>query len=477
MKNTKRILSFNFFALLGAVLMLALGFAPIIGTVLGFVSFLPMGFPQGILGNSAIGEGENEKEIKFMEKLNDKISNTVKEYNRGFISEEHLKTRLEPVEKALNELKESGTNTEEIQKLSMAFEILQGDVQKLSEAGSVVSVSNEDNFKESLADVAKQLQNGERKMLKVVSKTVGTMSNTDSVDGQIPQADRESGITPVNRQTFVIRDASNVSNTNSSLVEWVEQQNIEGGADMTAEGAKKSQLDWEYKVNDAKVRKITSFIKITTEMLNDVEGMMNEINTELTYQVNLKEEEQLITGDGTGQNLNGIEKYAQALDLAALSGTVANPNRMDVLGAAITQIRTNGKGALVANRIFLNPVDIFLMIHATKATTAEYVNPITVVPNVNGQGLPSQIYIWGVPVVASDSIVAGEFLVADMTKFTIRDYVQFAIEMGYENDDFTKNLVTIRGEKRLVSYAKVNHTEAFVTDTFADGIAFLEEAS
>ena len=124
----------------------------------------------------------------------------------------------------------------------------------------------------------------------------------------------------------------------------------------------------------------------------------------------------------------------------------------------------------------MRATDIFLMIHSAKSTTAEYVSPITLVPNVRGTGVPNA-YIWGAPVVACDSITAGEFLVGDFTKFTIRDRQKMTIEIGYENDDFTKNLVTIRGEKRLVSYVKANHVEAFVTDTFADGIAFLTPAS
>jgi len=98
------------------------------------------------------------------------------------------------------------------------------------------------------------------------------------------------------------------------------------------------------------------------------------------------------------------------------------------------------------------------------------------VPNVTPGGLPS-VFIWGVPVVESDSITAGEFLVADMTRYNIRDLDGFQVSVGLENDDFTKNLVTIRGEKRLATYVKANYVAGFVTDTFADGIAFLEVAS
>jgi HK97 family phage major capsid protein len=402
------------------------------------------------------------------------IENKITELKENINSEN--KEKFETIEGTLEAVKEGTASKEDVAKLVDGFDKLAEDVAKATQLKIDNSKTAKEKFTESLrkaVEIVKERKGGFVK----VDKTVGTMSLGSSVTGQLPDADRETGITSIVRQRFVIRDSANVFGTNSKTVEWVEQQNIEGGAGQTAEGASKTQLDWEYIVREATVKKITSFVKITNEMLDDIEGMRGEIDSNLAYQLMLQEESQLITGDGTGQNLNGIEKYAQPLDLAALSGTIVNPNYMDVLGAAITQIRENGKGELEANRIFLKASDLFLMVHASKATTAEYVNPITVVPNVNGQGFPSQVYIWGVPVVVSDSITAGEFIVADMTKFNIRDKAQMVIEVGYENDDFTKNLVTIRGEKRLATYAKTNHTEAFVTDTFADGITFLTKAS
>lgn len=474
MKRTKRIISFLFFALMGVILSLSIGVAPFAGMLLGFVSYLPIQMPSGVFAMGV--ESGTDVEDKLLDKIDKKVSKAVTEYNRGFINEDNLKARLEPIEKHLNDLKEKGVTGESFTKLTDAFDKLAEDVSKLSLQRVENSKSNVEKFKESLKEAVKKLKENGAGFVKV-EKTVGTMSNSASVDGTMPQAERESGFTNVPRQMFVIREASNVFPTSSTTVEWVEQQNIEGGAGMTAEGAAKTQLDWEYKVNSANVRKITSYVKITEEMLNDIDGMRGEIDGNLMYQLMLKEEAQLLTGDGNAPNLNGVITGAESLDLAALANTIANPNYMDALGAAITQIRVNGKGEFVANRIFLNPSDIFVMIHAAKATTAEYVNPITVVPNVDGRGLPSQVYIWGVPVVASDSITAGNFLVADMTKYHIRDYEGVRIEVGYENDDFTKNLVTIRGEKRLATYKKTNHDEAFIYESFADAITFLTAAS
>ena len=50
----------------------------------------------------------------------------------------------------------------------------------------------------------------------------------------------------------------------------------------------------------------------------------------------------------------------------------------------------------------------------------------------------------------------------DFSKWRVRLREGFNIDMGYDGNDFTKNLITILGEIRLVSYVKGNHTGAFV---------------
>lgn len=474
MKVTNLILSLLFFAVLGTVLSLAIDIQPAFGLMLSGAAFLPM--PTGVLGENIIPVvKENKQELALLKKFDDRISKAAKDFDRGFINEDGLKLRLEPIEKALEDnLISKGQFDGFKETFTKSFNQLSEDVQKLSENKVSVKVATKIELMAELKKAATELQSRGNQPGFIQIKTVGTMSVADNVTGQMPQAEREAGFNNVVRQAFTIRNGSNVFPISSTLAEWVEQSGIEGSAGMTAEGGTKTQLDWDYTVANAAVKKITTYVKISEEMLNDIDGMLGEINGNLAYQIELLEEQQLITGVGTTIYINGIEKYAQALDLAALSGTVEAANNWDVLAAAITQIKVNAKAS--ANRIFLNPADVFLTIHASKDTTNDYINPVTVVPNAVAGAHPS-IFVWGVPVVESDSITAGEFLVADMTKFTIRDKEALRIEIGLDGNDFTKNLVTIRGEKRLVSYVKANDVEAFVTDTFADGKAFLETAS
>jgi len=412
-------------------------------------------------------------EAKFQELEENKTAANEEKFTSVETDLKEIKDKLESNEKL---------SKEEGEKLSNAFNELSANVEKLSEQKDIGTHVTQKEFNDSLK-IAAEIIKGQANTKTpgyVQLKTVGTMSiGTSVTSGTIPQGERESGYDNVVRQTFNVRNGSNAFGITSRTAQWVEQAGIEGSAGMTAEGSAKTQLDWTYAVAEETVKKITSYVKITEEMLNDVPGMAGEINGNLKYQIELLEETQFLEGAGTGQELNGaIAVYGNALAVTGLGATfpASTANNYDVLAAAITQIRVNGLGEGVANRIFLNPIDYFLMIHTARSSTRDYINPVTVIPNVSPMGLPN-VFIWGVPCVQHDSVTAGEFLVADMTKYTIRDKTGLKIELGLDADDFTKNLVTIRGEKQLCTYARTNDTYAFVTDTFADGIAYLEVSS
>jgi hypothetical protein len=70
-------------------------------------------------------------------------------------------------------------------------------------------------------------------------------------------------------------------------------------------------------------------------------------------------------------------------------------------------------------------------------------------------------------VVANSGVAVGDFLVGDFKKDILAIREGINIQIGYENDDFTKNLVTILGELRAVNYIKANHVNAFTKGTFA----------
>lgn len=322
--------------------------------------------------------------------------------------------------------------------------------------------STRDTFQSVLKEVLEErkddllaLKENRSGSVQLVVKAVGAMALSTNTTGQIPQAEREAGITRiVRRQPFVL-DLVNTGSITSNLWEWVEQKNPEGGAGMTAEGAKKSQADFDLVSGSAKVQKVTAFIKVTKEMLDDVALLRSEIDQELTELINLKIDEQLLNGDGTGDNLVGVNLNAVTFTAGAFALAVATPNNGDVLRVAINQVMI---ADFNPNYVVLNPNEATQM-DLDKGSDGHYVTR----PFTNSDGT----VIHGIPVIMNTGIAQGTFLIGDFTKSGVRFKERLTINVGYENDDFTKNFVTILAEARLVQRVKSNHYKAFVKGSFA----------
>ena len=297
--------------------------------------------------------------------------------------------------------------------------------------------------------------------VQITLKAAGTMALSTNVTGQVPQAEREAGITRiVTRNPFVLQ-LVNVGTIMSNVWEWVEQKNRDGGAAMTAEGALKSIADFDLVVASANVKKVTAFIKVTKEMLDDVELMRSEIDQELTELINLKIDDQLLNGTGLTVNLTGINTNATAWAAGAFALAIPTPTKWDVLRTAINQVRVN---LFEPNYILMHPTDVTGM-ELSKDSTGQYVMP----PFAALDGT----VVSGIRVITNTGIALDSFLVGDFSKAGVRFKEGLTINVGYENDDFTKNLVTILAEARLVQRVKSNHYGAFVKGVFSTAITAL----
>jgi hypothetical protein len=103
----------------------------------------------------------------------------------------------------------------------------------------------------------------------------------------------------------------------------------------------------------------------------------------------------------------------------------------------------------------------------TKTTTGEYTYPNFAV------GMAPNMQLSGLVIISSTNIAADNFLVGDFTKFNVRVREGVNIQVGYEGDDFARNMVSILAEARLCSFVKQNDVTAFVTGDFTTAIAAL----
>lgn len=270
------------------------------------------------------------------------------------------------------------------------------------------------------------------------------------------------------RQPF-IRQIVSVRPVSSMYVAWAEQANRDGAVATVAEGAAKPQIDFDWVEATKKVEKIAGYVKTSKEVLADIANASAEINQELVQLIQVKLDDQLLSGNGTTPNLKGILTYAPTISVAStvLALGVEQANNADVIRAAVWFIEAAGFGSYRPNYVILNPIDAAFM-DVSKTSQGIYVMP----PFSSTNGAT----IAGLRVITNTAITAGTFLVGDFSKDILGIREEINIQIGYENDDFTKNLVTIVGEMRAVNYIKANNVSAFVKGTFATVKAAMETA-
>lgn len=299
-------------------------------------------------------------------------------------------------------------------------------------------------------------------------KAPGTMTISGNVSGgNIPVEDRIEGLNTIPSRRVRLLDVMSKRSTSSNVVSWVYQANKDGAAGQTAEGSAKNQIDFDLVVANESIKKTTAYIKVSTEMLDDIEWIESEINNELGRELLKAVESTTYSGNGTGQAHNGLITVASSFTAGAMAGTVDNANEVDVLASAATQIAINQEGDAVPNYIFMNPIDVYKMkTLKVSATDRRYVERV--------QMVGSTLMMDGIAIIESTLITAGDYLIADFNKCLSVQRSAVRFDIGLENDDFTKNLRTILAEWRGATIVKNNDRSALIYGSFATDKAELE---
>lgn len=311
-------------------------------------------------------------------------------------------------------------------------------------------------------------------------KSAGTMttSNISAASGSIPYSLVDFIPAPVEiarRNPFVIQ-LINTMRTAKKIIYWVEQRNPDGGAGGTAEGSAKTEQDFDLVENSANVIKFTSYIKVSKEMLDDVPYMDNMIRKSLVDLVMLKMDTDALTGTNTTTSLNGIQNQATAwTGGTTFAASVPYANYFDVLKIGINQVATatggdtNYSADFQANLILMHPTSLTKML-IQKDTQGRYVRDLLTYPSAN------TIEIDGVRIVASTGVPVGYFYIMDSSKVNFAVREDAMISVGYENDDFTKNLVTVLVETRGCLWIPNNYLGAVVYGNFTTAVASIQNS-
>ena len=379
---------------------------------------------------------------------------------------DQLKTHAERAEK---EIKASAKLSEETRASVDKMLTVQGELQaRLQAAEQLVAKMDQGGGREDAPlSLGRQFVTGEnfkafagqtsprgRVDMTVNAAITSLTTDTAGAAGDLVEKTRLPGVVALPQRRMTVRDLIAPGQMDGSTLEYVKETGFTNNAGMVSETVKKPESTLKFDLVTTSARVIAHYMKASRQILSDASQLASIIDNRLRYGLAYKEEQQLLTGDGTGQNLLGIIPQATAFSAPfdpAGTETVIDSLRLALLQSELAEFASTG--------IVLNPTD-WARIELLKDTTGRYI-----IGNPQGTLAPT---LWGRPVVATQAISVDKFLCGAFQQGAqVFDRWQARVEVATENeDDFVKNMVTILAEERLA--LAVYRPEAFVYGDFGN---------
>ena len=276
-------------------------------------------------------------------------------------------------------------------------------------------------------------------------------ANTDTNVEGAPSA----GYTPYLTQTdteparpyqrpLVVADLFSTGAITGTVLQYPVFDELEGNAKMVDETGAAPQVHWKDPVwKQDKIGKVASFFGISEDMMDDLSWVIGEINDAAQYDLKLQEETQLLSGDGSENNLTGLfNRGIHTMGQDELSDA-------DRLSKAALQITTTTN--FQADAYVMNPLD-FWKLTIAKDANGNYLN------------LTDGAKLWNIPTVATAAITEGTALVGAFKSAKVLRKGGLVVKMtDSDTDDFLHFKQKCRVSERLG--LQVKYPKAFVKVT------------
>lgn len=254
---------------------------------------------------------------------------------------------------------------------------------------------------------------------------------------------REPDIVGLPQRPTSLLQLINIQPTSSAAVEYVRHITRTNNAAVMPEWsggdtATPTASEFGFELDTALVKLIKAWVPATRQILDDAPRMRGYVDTDLTQQILIELENQVIGGDGVGDNFTGIINTSSTqfrqmdptgAQMAGRGQTQAD-TRLDTLRRALTDIRLSFYNP---DAIALNPVDAEAL-ELTKTTFGQYIMLYD----------PVAQRVWRVPVVESQALDAGTSVVGAWKQgATLWDRQEAAVETGQPYGYFLQHVWAI----------------------------------
>lgn len=320
-----------------------------------------------------------------------------------------------------------------------------GDGKGKPEAKSVGQRFTEDfqefkDWRDALAphgEIPQTMRVGNSPAMEFDAKALITGSSVTSA-GALVRRDY-AGLVELPFRPLMLRDLITIGQTGSDLIEYPRVTGYTNAAAPTAEatatsggsGAKPESNVTLEKVTTA-VKTVAHWIAASKRALSDAGQMRTLIDNFLDYGLEEELEDQIITGDGVGENFLGIQNTV-GITLQAWSTNILTTTRKARTKVKVTA-HANATGYL------LSPLD-WETIDLLQDNEGRYY--------YGGPSVLGTPRLWGLPVVESEAQAEGFGWCADFRTIVLWDREQATIRVTDSHSDFfVRNLVAILAELR-----------------------------
>lgn len=270
--------------------------------------------------------------------------------------------------------------------------------------------------------------------------------------GALIQPHRVPGILMSPDVPLTVRDLFTAVSIGSNAIEWVKEKLFTNAAAVqAAEGASKAESALAFEKMTSAVSTIAHWIPASRQVLADAPQLQGIIDGKLRTGLKLKEDAQLLFGDGLGGNLLGLVPQATAYSAV---GIPLGATKLDTLRWAFLQV---AKAEYPADFAVLSMTD-WALIQMQKTTDGAYIF-----------GSPTDgaaPRIWGKRIVESHGLTTTNFLAGSSLAGTIYDREDVTVRVAEQHANFfIQNMVAILCEERLGF--TVERPQAIVSGVFA----------
>ena len=223
-------------------------------------------------------------------------------------------------------------------------------------------------------------------------------------------------------------------------VQWAQPGGVPGCAFDTAyetpEGNIKPEANMILEDRTATAVTIANYQKVNKQILQDAPGLESVIRDRLVYSVLRRVENEVIAGDGLGENMQGILHTTGIAEVEYDAAKLAADRTLDGITAVLLS-------EAEPDAIFLNPADWSSMLQVKSSGSGEWMS--------GGAFLTTAQTLWGVPAIPTTALPLGQVLIGDFdvgASLLIRQGVAIMISDN-DQDDFVRNRVTVLGESRM----------------------------